>query len=276
MRVRKLFRNVVMAVRIALVFAAALCVLLTSCGIVVQRDNPGAAVDHEKMADAIPRAGPRSRYGNPASYEVFGKRYHTLKSSQGFRERGIASWYGKKFHGRNTSSGEVYDMYQMTAAHKHLPLPSYVKVTNLENGRSAILKVNDRGPFHENRVIDLSYAAALKLGVAKKGTAFVEISAVNDNLAQPSRGKELKPKSATEALGLYLQIGAFNERPNAQQLSQRVAQYVPKYVQIHEASNGGQSIYRVHVGPIATVDLADRLVDTLSDLGINEHHFVTN
>jgi rare lipoprotein A len=271
----RLYRSRVVSVRIALVFGVALCLLLTSCGIVVKRDSPGA-VEREKTADAIPRAEPRSRYGNPESYEVFGKRYHTLKSSRGFRERGIASWYGKKFHGRNTSSGEVYDMYQMTAAHKHLPLPTYVKVTNLENGRSAILRVNDRGPFHENRVIDLSYAAALKLGVTKKGTAFVEISAVKDGLAQPGSNKQLVSKLAAEDLGLYLQIGAFNERLNAQRLSKRVAQYVPKHVQVHEASSGGKAIYRVQLGPIATVDLADKLVNTLSGLGINEHHFVIN
>ncbi|MFP6680886.1 MAG: septal ring lytic transglycosylase RlpA family protein [Gammaproteobacteria bacterium] len=275
MRGLRLYRSRVVSVHITLVLGVGLSLLLTSCGIVVKRDGLGP-VEREKIDNVITRSEPRSRYGNPESYEVFGKRYHTLTSSRGFRERGIASWYGKKFHGRNTSSGEVYDMYQMTAAHKHLPLPTYVKVTNLENGRSAILRVNDRGPFHENRVIDLSYAAALKLGITKKGTAFVEISAVNDGLAQPGSDKELVSKSAAEDLRLYLQIGAFNERLNAQRLSKRVARYAPKQVQIHEANSSGQAIYRVQLGPIATIDLADKLVNTLSGLGIKEHHFVIN
>jgi rare lipoprotein A len=256
--------------------AAAACLLLTNCAVDVERDGPGEPVDAEKIADAVPHEEPRSRYGNPESYEVFGKRYHTLNSSFGFQERGIASWYGKKFHGRKTSSGEIYDMYAMTAAHKHLPLPTYVKVTNLENGRTAILKVNDRGPFHDNRVIDLSYAAALKLGVAKKGTAFVEITAVNDGTRRLASAADQMDSSAEGNSILYLQIGAFNDRVNAQRLTERVSRYLRKNVWIREAGNGNRSLYRVQVGPIATVDLADQLVATLFDLGINEHHFVTN
>jgi rare lipoprotein A len=163
----------------------------------------------------------------------------------------------------------------MTAAHKHLPLPTYVKVTNLENGRSAILKVNDRGPFHENRIIDLSYAAALKLGVAKQGTAFVEVTAVNDGSARlASARSDATPR--VDGLGLYLQIGAFSERRNALVLSERVAQHLPKSVRIREAGGSDGAIYRVQVGPIASVDLADQLVNMLFDLGIGEHHFVTN
>ena len=217
--------------RSAKILAVVICIVLTSsCGVVFKRDGPGGAVRTGKIGDAVPKAESRSRYGNPESYEVLGKRYYTLKTSHGFQERGIASWYGKKFHGRKTSSGEIYDMYLMTAAHKHLPLPTYVKVANLENGRSAVLKVNDRGPFHENRVIDLSYAAALKLGVAKKGTAFVEVTAINENPSVLTTSAERKSQRAIDDVGLYLQIGAFNERLNAQRLSQRVAQYVPKNV----------------------------------------------
>lgn len=128
--------------------------------------------------DAEVRDEPLSRYGNPDSYEVFGKRYFVLDSARGYRERGGASWYGKKFHGRRTSSGEAYDMYEMTAAHRTLPLPSYVRVTHLGNGRSAIVRVNDRGPFHEDRIIDLSYAAAARLGLTEKGHARVEVEAL--------------------------------------------------------------------------------------------------
>lgn len=156
---------------------AALCAALSACGgldTIRPRDlNP------DDIANAVPGEEPRSAYGNPDSYVVNGKRYYTLRTAEGFAERGIASWYGNPFHGRRTSSGEVYDMYRMTAAHKQLPLPTYVQIRNLDNGRTATVKVNDRGPFKDNRVIDLSYAAALKLGVVAKGTAFVEIRAVN-------------------------------------------------------------------------------------------------
>jgi rare lipoprotein A len=131
------------------------------------------------IPDAVPRVEPLSRSGNPASYKVRGKRYFTKSTSAGHVERGLASWYGTQFHGRKTSSGERYNMYAMTAAHKTLPLPSYVRVTNMENGRSAVVKVNDRGPFHGPRVIDLSYSAAKKLGVIKKGTAMVEVRAID-------------------------------------------------------------------------------------------------
>lgn len=126
----------------------------------------------------VPRAEPRSPYGNPDSYEVFGKRYRVMDSSDGYVERGVASWYGREFHGRRTSSGESYDMHALSAAHRTLPLPTYVEVTNLENGRKVVVRINDRGPFHGDRIIDLSYAAAVKLGMAGKGTARVEVRAL--------------------------------------------------------------------------------------------------
>lgn len=133
----------------------------------------------------VPESLTKSNIGNPASYEEFGQRYEVLESSEGFSEKGIASWYGSDFHGRNTSSGESYDMYQMTAAHKTLPLPTYVSVNNLDNGRTLIVKVNDRGPFIEGRVIDLSYAAAYRLGVTGPGTANVEITALDPAATEP-------------------------------------------------------------------------------------------
>ena len=157
--------------------------LLGGCGgtaFIEERDSgPTEHRDLSQVQNAVPRSEPRSRYGNPDSYEVFGKRYYVMDSSKGFSERGIASWYGTKFHGRRTSSGERYDMYAMTAAHKSLPLPTYVRVRNLKNQRSIIVKVNDRGPFHNNRIIDLSYAAAHKLGIAGAGTGLVEIAALD-------------------------------------------------------------------------------------------------
>lgn len=131
--------------------------------------------DLASIPDAVPRAEPRSRYGNPETYEVFGKKYRVMKSARGHIERGLASWYGPGFHAERTSSGEPYNMYSMTAAHKTLPIPSYVRVTHLGNGRSIVVRVNDRGPFVGNRIIDLSYTAAYKLGMIGTGTAPVEI-----------------------------------------------------------------------------------------------------
>ena len=136
-------------------------------------------LDFDAIPDAVPREEFKSRSGNPETYVIDGVTYRVMDTSAGYREEGIASWYGGYFHGRRTSSGDVYDMYQMTAAHKSLPLPTYVRVTNQENGRSVVLRVNDRGPFVEDRIIDLSYTAATKLGMAEQGTARVEVVALD-------------------------------------------------------------------------------------------------
>lgn len=146
---------------------------------------------------AVPKAEPRSKYGNPDTYEVWGKTYHVMKSAGAFKQEGTASWYGAKFHKRRTSSGEPYDMFAMTAAHKTLPLPTYVKVTNVDNEKQVIVKVNDRGPFHDDRIIDLSYAAAKQLGIYSKGTGHVSLEVISLDQAPPE-----KPD-------LFLQIGAF-------------------------------------------------------------------
>jgi len=154
-----------------------------------EADGPPVVADQpvEALPDnPVPRHEPLSKYGNPDSYVVFGKTYRTLPSSQGFVQRGIASWYGKKFHGRRTSSGEPYDMYGMTAAHTQLPLPTYVQVTNLKNGKQVILRVNDRGPFHGNRIIDLSYTAAKKLDIVREGTGLVEVRALDPSNYNPN------------------------------------------------------------------------------------------
>src|SRR5512143_1873224 len=155
---------------------------LAGCGALQPKDSgPRRPVDTSNVSEPVPRNEPRSRYGNPASYVVDGREYHVLATSNGYVERGIASWYGTKFHGGRTSSGETYDMYKMTAAHKTLPIPCYARVTNLENGRSVIVRVNDRGPFHDNRIIDLSYAAANRIGISPKGTGLVEVRAVSSS-----------------------------------------------------------------------------------------------
>lgn len=157
-----------------------LCLLLTSCAFMRHKDGPpNYNVDVSKIPNAVPKVEPRARYGNQKSYTVFGKRYYTLQSSHGYTAVGTASWYGTQFHTLRTSSGERYNMLAMTAAHKTLPLPTYVEVTNLRNHRKIIVKVNDRGPFSSNRLIDLSYVAAKKLGMIGHGTALVKIKAID-------------------------------------------------------------------------------------------------
>jgi len=154
--------------------SALLLLALTGCASRGELDDEAIA----RIPDAVPRFEPLARLGNPDSYVVFGRRYYIKKSARGYVERGLASWYGQPFHGRQTSSGETYDMYAMSAAHKTLPLPTYVRVTNLENGRSVVVRINDRGPFQDDRVIDLSYTAAVKLGMKNQGTARVEVRAI--------------------------------------------------------------------------------------------------
>ena len=157
-----------------------LWVVLSSCTMVGSPDLVSPPPAPADIADAVPTVEPPARQGNMAEYEQSGRRYRVLDSSYGYDERGVGSWYGNQFHGRPTSSGERYDMNLMTAAHRTLPIPSYVEVTNLANGRTAILRVNDRGPFHDpdRRIIDVSYAAALKLGLVGSGTAPVRVRAV--------------------------------------------------------------------------------------------------
>jgi len=252
---------------------------LAACGSVVKRDGPPPRdIDVTGVPDALPKPEPRSRYGNPASYEVFGKRYYTLSSSEGFAEQGIASWYGSKFHGRRTSSGETYDMYKMTAAHRTLPLPTYVEVKNLSNSRVAVVKVNDRGPFHDNRTIDLSYAAAKKLGIVTAGTALVSVRALQPGVSPvavaPVRTVSPGPLPvATPVWGgrFYLQFGAFRDRANAERLRTRIATVIDELVRIDAASSDGWTIHRVRVGPLGSVSIADRLVAALAEAGIREH-----
>ena len=238
------------------------------------------SVNPDSIPDAVPRAEPRSKYGNPESYVVFGKRYHVMKDSRGFSQRGIASWYGKKFHGRKTSNGETYDMYAMTAAHKELPLPAYVEVTNLKNKRRIIVRVNDRGPFHENRIIDLSYSAARKLDIVKNGTGLVEIRIVGHNgeISTEDSVSQAAPvrTAATEKGidGFYIQVGAFINAVNAKRFQNRITSLSKNNVEISEALVNGQTVYRVQIGPINNVETADRIVAKLGEKGINEHQIV--
>jgi rare lipoprotein A len=201
-----------------------------------------------------PKNEPLSRYGNPDSYHVDGQTYSVMTSATGYRTRGLASWYGTKFHKKRTSSGEDYNMYALTAAHKTLPLPTYVKIKNLENGRMAVVKVNDRGPFHQGRVIDLSYAAAAKLGLFPKGTAQVEIEA----LTTP-HGKQ------GQVPHYYLQAGAFSSAQLAESLRLRLARVTPSPVFVEQADRR----YLVRVGPFATKAMSDGLKRVLARNGVD-------
>jgi rare lipoprotein A len=255
-------------------------VLASGCSLIKieQRDRGPAAgsVDVSGVGDAVPRDEPKSKYGNPESYEVFGKRYHVMKDARGYRERGIASWYGEKFHGRRTSNGETYDMYAMTAAHKTLPLPTYVEVTNLKNGRRVVLRVNDRGPFHDNRIIDLSYTAASRLDILAAGTGLVEVRAIDPKERGRPAAPVTTPAAASGSGGFYIQIGAFSQRINAQKLLDRLGSVGGMLAHVSEALVDGRTLYRVRVGPLQDVEAADRIVSSLEQLGIVDHHIVTD
>jgi rare lipoprotein A len=205
------------------------------------------------IPDAVPRTEPLHRYAN-RPYTVFGKNYAPIASRQPYKERGTASWYGKKFHGQKTSSGEVYDMYAMSAAHKTLPIPSYARVTNVKNGKSVVVRVNDRGPFHSDRIIDLSYAAAYKLGYIGAGSAIVEVESVEPDQAEI--------KNTIEEKSTYIQVGAFSSRGNAEDFRERVARqlgWLTDGVQVLSIGN----LWRLHVGPYASSDAARPIAERI-------------
>jgi rare lipoprotein A len=247
--------------------ALLLALLATACVGPPQRPQPAPAprppADVAAVPDAIPRAEPRSAQGNPAFYDVFGKRYFVLGTADGYLERGVASWYGPGFHAEKTSNGEPYDMYGMTAAHKTLPLPAFVRVTNLRNGRSVVVRVNDRGPFKDGRIIDLSYTAAAKLDMLKDGTALVEVQA----LTQSGDARAAAPAPASR---LYVQAGAFGEEGNAARLVARLKGQGYDTAFVRQDAVNGRSLFRVRIGPIPTVDEFDRAVAQLKKLGLND------
>ncbi len=218
--------------------------------------------DLAKTPDAVPRLEERTRKGNPPSYNVSGIRYVTLKTERGFVERGIASWYGPNFHGEKTSNGEKYNMYAMTAAHTRLPIPSYVRVTNLKNGKSAVVRINDRGPFKDNRVIDLSKAAAAKVGIIAKGTGLVEVRAI-----VPGEIEQPIPAYAPIKGEIYLQAGAFGDPRNAEQLKKELTQLLDHPVQVRQEEQEGVLFYKVLTGPYRDVDETDRQAARLAALG---------
>ena len=241
----------------------------------VSDDAPANPRDVSNVPDAVPRVEPLSRYGNPESYQVYGKTYYTLPSSSGYQERGIASWYGTKFHGKRTSSGEPYDLYAMTAAHKTLPLPTYVEVTNLNNGRKVIVKVNDRGPFHEDRIIDLSYSAAARLDILPYGTGEVEVRAIDPTQsAQPETAASPPLTTLPNDSLLFLQVGAFSSRANAERMQGDLQTQNLGAVRIVEASTDAGTFYKVQVGPLPSHMEANRVTQELKTLGIKSSHSI--
>lgn len=213
------------------------------------------------IPDPVPQFEPRSARGNPPFYEVMGQRYFVMEDSAGYIERGIASWYGPGFHSGSTSNGERYDMYAMTAAHKTLPLPCYVQVTNLRNGKSVVVRVNDRGPFKEGRIIDLSYTAAAKLEMLKDGTTPVEVRALTP---------QAKTNEAQTAAGsnLFVQAGAFSSEANATSLLERLRSHGVQDSFVRRDEVDGRPLYRVRVGPLPSVSEFDRVVSKLKSLGV--------
>lgn len=247
-----------------------IALLVSGCARQVVMDGAPAdaqAFDVSRVVPAQPRLEPRSAYGNHSPYEVFGVTYTVLDSADGYAERGIASWYGTLFHGRLTSSGEPYDMYEMTAAHKRLPLPSYVEVEHLETGKTIVVRVNDRGPFHDGRIIDLSWAAAVKLGMDRAGLAPVEVRAISFDQPQP-----LTPRPAR--LPVMVQVAAFGDRSRAESLAETLRRDLDQPVQVAQLRQRSGTMWRVQLGPLTDIDAAITLKATMEALGFSGLRYV--
>ncbi|HIG79713.1 MAG TPA: septal ring lytic transglycosylase RlpA family protein [Cycloclasticus sp.] len=272
--------------------------LIIACGSQKPFISDGAPLIHpdnlELTPNAIPRVEAKSRGGNPISYDVFGKTYHVMPSSEGFLQRGIASWYGTKFHGNKTSNGETYNMYAMTAAHKTLPIPSYVEVTDLDNGKKIVVRVNDRGPFHKGRIIDLSYAAATKLGTLKHGTSNVEIRVVKPRSnttttlessphqlieQKPSNSVDKKPLlspiNSTNKEFLFIQVGAFSSLENATKIKHQLINELNASVSVKPNTTNPNPLYLVRVGPYIRIKRADLARLQLHKLGFKNIIYAT-
>jgi rare lipoprotein A len=244
---------------------------LAGCARETLRPAPPAAPVTPSAGQGVPRDEPRAKYGNPPFYEVFGQRYVVLPTAVGYVEQGIASWYGPDFHGGRTSTGETYDMDAMTGAHPTLPLPAWVRVTNLENGRSVVVRLNDRGPFAKGRIIDLSRAAAEQLDMVRAGTARVEVVSLAG--AVPSAGVPptgAPPAAAAQAATYYAQAGAFGTRENAESLALRLRDAGIPGVTVTDSSADGRALFRVRAGPVATLPEFDALIESLRAAGARD------
>ena len=259
-----------------------LMALLVACvGPPTASDGPGRTIHADTVADAVPRHEPDSRYGNPTSYVVNGQRYFVAPSRSAYVKRGIASWYGKKFHGRRTSSGEVYDMYKATAAHRSLRLPSYAEVTNLSNGLSVVVKINDRGPFHPDRIIDLSYAAAVKIGIERQGTAHVEVRVIDvQDQASSDRANSYLARlhnpiaAATVSSDSYIQLGAYQHLNNARARRQQLQSKGIEPLIIEQTATGSGVWFRVLAGPYVTNQALDSAIERLQVIDIDKFTIV--
>lgn len=247
---------------------------------------PEHFMDVSSIPDAVPT--PHTGRYKATPYEVLGKRYTPIQNGFDYRAEGPASWYGSKFHGYHTANGEEYDLYGMTAAHKTLPLPTYVQVTNLENNRKVIVRVNDRGPFYSDRIIDLSYAAAAKLGFADKGTARVRVEGI-DPVAwqqknnpgylvktQPAQPQVRQPMVESSGGGYFLQLGAFSSAQAAEQLRVRLQTLVNANAFVSPVQANGQILHRVRVGPLSSRDEAQRVSETLRTANVGSATLVTS
>ena len=262
--------------------AAFILLFLAGCGgsrMEKSDSAPSNPPDVSGVLNAVPK-NEKIRSDKQKSYVVLGKRYYPMSTNEGYSEKGIASWYGKKFHGRKTAIGEIYDMYQMTAAHKTLPLPSYAEVTNLNNGFKIIVRVNDRGPFHQGRIIDLSYAGATKLDIIGNGTAEVEVKAINSKDHEMSKQFIANPEVNVEPLNqdsysvVYLQAGAFDSIGRAEDLKEKLAAHLVETVFLVPFYRGQSVLYRVRVGPIANIEAGEDLAEKLKVLGVAKSHAV--
>ena len=251
---------------------------------------PDIDIDVSDLPNAVPTAEPYSKGGNASPYVVWGKTYHVLDTHVGYSRIGLASWYGKKFHGHKTSNGETYNMYKMSAAHKSLPIPSFAEVTNLENGKKVIVRVNDRGPFHSDRIIDLSYAAAKKLDFMEKGTAKVRVSSISvENSGSyviaggseraPDRkavvsSKPLPKTQTVESRDYFVQLGAFSESKRAAQYLETVNQKVIAPLSVHKVGIGMLATHKIMAGPFESENDVQTLLKAIKKAGFTDSFIV--
>ncbi len=278
----KLQTNFLLSLLIALTMVLNAC-SNTEVSIEQKDGGPVDDIDLSHVTNALPKEESWARYGNHSPYYILGGTYHVLDSNENFEQEGIASWYGTKFHGALTSTREPYDMYGMTAAHKTLPLPSYVQVTNLENQKQIIVKVNDRGPFVDDRIIDLSYAAAHKIDMHTKGTARVHIKVLPPFLSKPNeaapeqnyryiRGEYDYPDDKIN----YLQIGVFSNEETAKALQLSLVSHVHNSVLIIHEQNGGSPLYKVRIGPLKNFEELESIQEVLIKRNLPHYFLISN
>ncbi len=250
----------------------------------IEQDRaPSGHLDIASIPEVVPEPFARTLAGNRSPYTVLGKTYHVMVTEDGYNERGIASWYGEKFHGHKTSNGEVFDMYKVSAAHKSLPIPSFLRVTNLDNNRSLVVRVNDRGPFHGDRIVDLSYAAALKLGYADRGTARVQLEAIiPDGVVVDSAAANNNNTLSQQTLRVastgdkYIQVGAFADINSAREMSDKLRAMTnrPVFIRSLDSANSGV-LHRVRIGPVNDTSEIRRITQSVVAANLGSPYTVT-